>query len=65
LELDKEETTSYTVQSGYRAQETRISSLKWYRDIWDLKVPRSVKVFGRITLLNRLPSRVNLEKRGL
>jgi len=58
-------TTSYTVHSGYRVQEPRVSSLEWCRDIWDLKVPGSANVFGWRALLNRLPSQVNLEKRGV
>jgi len=41
-----EETTSYIVQSGYRVQEPRASPLEWCRDIWDLKVPGSAKVFA-------------------
>jgi len=41
-----EETTSYAVQSGYRAQEPPVSPLEWCRDIWDLKVSWSAKVFS-------------------
>jgi len=57
-----EETTSYTVQSCYRVQEPRVSHLEWCKDIWDLTVPGSVKVFGWRKFLNRLSSRVNLVK---
>jgi len=42
----REKTTSYTIQSDYKAQEARISPLEWYRDIWDLKMSGSTKVFG-------------------
>jgi len=61
----REDTTPYTVQSGYWAQqEAFVSPLEWCSDIWDLKVPRSAKVFGWRALLNRLPSRVNLKRMG-
>jgi len=59
------ETISYIVQSGYKAQKPCISPLEWCRDIWDLIVRGSAKVFGWRALLNKLPSRVNLEKRGV
>jgi len=64
--LDGGGTTPYSVQSGYRnQQEALVSHLEWCRDIWDLKVPGSAQVFGLRAWLNILPSRVNLERRGL
>jgi len=36
-----------------------------FRYLWDLKVPGTAKIFGWRALLDRLPSRVNLERRGV
>ena len=62
-----EDTTSYTVQFGYRSlqEEFHILQLDWCREIWELKVAGTTKVFGWRAMLNRLPSRLNLERRGI
>jgi len=36
-----------------------------FREVWNLKVPASAKVFRWRVLLDRLPSRTNLESRGV
>ena len=60
-----ENVTTYTVQSGYKAvkEVQHVLQSDCFRVIWDLSVPRIIKVFGWRVMLDRLPSKVNLENR--
>jgi len=62
-----EKEVGYTIQLGYRALgEDHHSPLREsFRFLWNLKVLETVKVFGWRALLDRLSSRVNLERRGV
>ena len=58
---------TYTVQSGYRAVKDvqGARQRECFRMIRDLKVPGTTKVSGWRVMLDKLPSRVNLEIRGI
>jgi len=62
-----ENVTAYTVQYGYRAvkEVQDVVQTDCFRVIWDLSVPRTIKAFGWRVMLDRLPSKVNLENRGI
>ena len=57
----------YTVRSGYRALKgaLEIADADCFRVVWDLKISGKAKIFGWRAMLDRLPSRVNLETRGV
>jgi len=60
-----EKEVRYTVQSGYRAlrEDHHGQHKECFRYLWDLKVPGTTKIFGWRALLDKLPSRANLERR--
>jgi len=62
-----EDLDSYTVQSGYKAMLDRelYHLCEGCPDVWDIKVSGSAKLLGWKTFLDRLPARVNLERRGV
>jgi len=62
-----EKEVGYTVQSSYRAlrEDHHGQHRECFRYLWDLKVPATTKIFGWRALLDRLPSRANLGKRGV
>jgi len=57
----------YTVHSGYWALKEipDVQSNECFGEIWSLKVLGITKIFGWRVLLDRLPFRVNLERRGI
>jgi len=57
----------YTVRSRYRALKGALETAytNFFRVVWDLKVPGKAKNFGWRAMLDRLPSRINLERRGV
>jgi len=58
---------AYTIQSNYWALKglPHIQENVSFREVWSLKVPKKAKVFRWKVLLDRLPTRVNLECRGV
>jgi len=63
----REKEVGYTVQSGYRAlrEDHHGQHRECFKYLWDLKVPGTTKIFGWKALLDRLPSKANLEMRGM
>jgi len=62
-----EKIETYTVQFGYWAMKAIPNILRndFLSKVWSLKVPGIAKVFGLRVLIDRLPSKINLEKRGV
>jgi len=60
-----EKTKAYTVQSGYGVMKAIPDIPRNYclSKVWSLKVPATTKVFGWRVLIDRLPFKINLEKR--
>jgi len=57
----------YTFQSGYKTLlEIHPSQQdEWFRDVWNRRVPSSIKIFGWRAMLDRLPTRMNIVRRGV
>jgi len=57
----------YTTQSGYMAllEEDVNIHFEGCGEVWDLNIHGSGKVFGWQVLMDRIPSRVNLARRGI
>ena len=62
-----ENVTAYIVQSGYRTikEVQDVLQSDCFRVIWDISVPGTIKVFGWRVMLDRQPSKVNLENKGV
>jgi len=62
-----EKTETYTVQSCYWAMKAilDIPTNDCLRKLWSVKVPGTTKMFGWRVWIDRLPSKINLEKRGV
>jgi len=57
----------YTAQSGYKAllEEDVNIHFEGCKEVWNLNIPGSGKVFGWQVLMDRMPSRVNVARRGI
>jgi len=62
-----EKTETYTIQSSYWTLKTIPDILRndCLSKVWSLKVPGTAKVFGLRVLIDRIPSKIHLEKRGV
>jgi len=57
----------YTIKSGYSVlnEEDSMQSIEEFQLLWSLKVPPSALVYAWRILLDRLPIRANLGRRGV